>query len=725
MGSSINNYSDYIRFYFITKDKPAYLVKNVLGWREQGLNCKRNEKYHGTLVKVSDQLGFNGEDLAFLQNEYKLELASAEVWLLVEKLNDIGGILKWHKEEFIKADFLTRNIKDKTLFLNFYSSSLQTKIDSYENQNFEVERVTDINNKTIAEINTSTISLEGRSIVQNGLSNISEISVVVGPATSSNFESVRTIPSKVDSQGNERQSYSSSNPYNTLGDFPNISASNLFFDNAVTNDDDIDVSLKVNIELFGSKGTQPNNLILRVTEYDSDSATYSIISDDVIATGIVDSTYVPNFAYNNPDIVDTVFSYEKTIKWNQGICLCWESKGPNNSFTLKGSIEMKTIEVFSASDCKVILYNDVLKKLLEIITGKQNSFYSSVLDSSVGGRLSKIAVTSGLYAREFQKSDPNYKSIKGSISYFLDSISNVFNLGSGVESDGLNEFLVLEELDYFYKEDVKWIFEEQVDESLVEDKNSYYSKLKFGFSKTETTSTSMGLDEPNLKNEFTTHIEITDKEFSKLSEVRADEYALEKLRRDNKYKKPNESYSNDHHCWFLDLILDGTLRQANWFDRLSQIPTGIHSPETFHSMLFSPSRILLRNSSIFNSGLYNKQNNFVNFASSNSNVNLKMNFIDDNLFIKENDNIQISELKTPFFKNEIAEFEYAYSEELKQFIFGSSEVNYKGNNRIIPNFYFKMRWTNQFNETKSGYLLEYSTGDLIRLKFQVSNEEII
>ena len=72
MGNSRKDYSDYIRFYLITEDSPAFLVENVIGWNEFGLDSARNMEYHGTLNKVTKTLGFTKEARSFILDEYNI-----------------------------------------------------------------------------------------------------------------------------------------------------------------------------------------------------------------------------------------------------------------------------------------------------------------------------------------------------------------------------------------------------------------------------------------------------------------------------------------------------------------------------------------------------------------------------------------------------------------------------------------------------------------------------
>ena len=79
----------------------------------------------------------------------------------------------------------------------------------------------------------------------------------------------------------------------------------------------------------------------------------------------------------------------------------------------------------------------------------------------------------------------------------------------------------------------------------------------------------------------------------------------------------------------------------------------------------------------------------------------------------------------PIFKNEIVSFTHPYNEELRNLLFGKTKVNINGEDRMVPNFYFKYEWLNEENEIERGYFLKYEYEDNPTLEFQIANEEII
>ena len=370
-----------------------------------------------------------------------------------------------------------------------------------------------------------------------------------------------------------------------------------------------------------------------------------------------------------------------------------------------------------------------------ILTGFNNKFPSSWLGRkergySQDGFGALIGFVSGLWMRNFKENTDNYKSPKLSLKDGLESISNCFNLGYGVETINNVEKLVLEDISYFYREEIVGSFTSQTNNYKFNiDPKSLYSRLEFGYEKGSESEQQMGLDEPNIKSQYITPLSNSSNKFIKFSKIRADEYKLESLRRKPQEFYPNESLSGDEDNWFLDLKRSNEVgvefEQVQWEDRLEEEPTGIHSPDTFRSMLFTPRAILFRMASNFKSGIYIFKDKFINFISSSSNRNLSMRFIGESQAYKESDNFLISELSRPIFKSEIVEFTHPWSDDIEDLIFGKTEVIINNQKRLVPNYFFKMEFKDDKGEIKRGYYLKHEFEDNPTFTFQLANEEII
>lgn len=722
MSNINNNFSSNVKFHIYSNSEAPLEVTDVIGWYDYGLDAARNLKFHGTLNKVTKVIKFKGESKEYVKRVYESYQALGDLKLVRSRLKTVNNEVVWVQDDPVYADFDTYDIEKGMLSLNFYSNSLMTIIDSHEDDEFELERLETIENKTIDPIDENYVSIKGRSIQSVGQFKFNE--------TNYSISSLNTLLlTDVISNGPDRHSYQ--NPIGITG-ITNITAQALFYDNSTVELLDTNVSLSINFkELNISKGC---SIVIYKFMYNDVSANYDLLDQYIIYTETGDNNVNSYIDWRRSENININFT--KTLKWNEGLSLgVFNPEGGYKYFKAIGDCVIYDVNFFEPSpSIRFMFYNDVLNRLMYILTGEKDRFVSNFLGRkeigySEDGEGGLIGFLSGLWMRGFTSESNNYKSPKISIKDALESISNCFNLGYGVETINNKEKLVSEKINYFYRDEIVGKFPNDVDEHFEIDKNSNYSRLEFNYEKSGGLDQEMGLDEPNVKSQFITPNNKTANKFIKNIKVRADEYKLEDLRRKSVLTNPNDSISGDEDNWFLDLKRnsDPTIKfeQSEWQDRLSKEPTGIHDPSSFRSMLFTPMTILHRFASNFNSGLYLYKEKFINFISSSSNRDLSMQFIGQDIEYKESDNVQIKNINRPIFKNEIVSFKHVWSDEIEDLIFGKTEVIINNQKRLIPNYYFKMEFTNLEGETRRGYYLSHEHSDNPTFRFQLANEEII
>lgn len=748
MANIKNNFSDYIKFYLCSEKYKALLVENIIGWNEYGLDCARNLNYHGTLTQVTKTLGFTKEAKEYIEREFEEFGVLSKMSLIVERLVSEDGNLKWIQDYPVYADFYKKEIQDDVLTISFNSNNLMNKIESYEDEDFELERTQDVNNNEIQEFEKNEVVLEGR--------NIQEIGV-----------SVQSDDYGEEEQDRSSENYSHWNPltkiisngpvYHSSVDVESdssLTASRMFWVGDKTFQETTDESLRfkfgqltVQVEIDAIFKRVEN---LTVSEAKNDERSYIRVRNH---TNQIDSTgyWITNQnvgvtikqLYDDVDENPTHLQIKRSFSNLGNIGNIEHYTGLSLEFPRAYSVIFNTlrIKVFFVpyrtppTNAKFQFLHNTIDRILHIISGKKDILFSNILGKTEqgyneDGELSLIGTVSGLQSRAFSEDSEYYTSPKISLKDVLQSISNTFNLGYGTELIKNKERLIVEDIRYFYRQEVLSRFPKQITNvKRTIDESSYYSGLEFGFEKGGDYENDMGLDEPNIKSAFTTPLNNTSNKFKKLSKIRADEYGLEVLRRKPESTHPIESLSGDEDHWYLDLKRDENdntkFVQKSWSDRLSEAPTGIFDPGSFRSMFFTPFTTMRRFSNIFNSGIYLYKEKFVNFANSSSNQNLRMNFIDEENFYKENEDIQISQLKRPIFKNEKITFTHPYSEELRRMLFGKTKVVVNGVEREVPNFYFKFEWLNEKGNIERGYFLKYEYEDNPTFEFQLCNEEII
>ena len=748
MSNIRNDFSDYNKFYIVSNGIAPLEVKDLIGWDGYGLDAARNLEYHGTLEAVSKKVSFKGEPKRYIEDVYKNTGILADLRLVRLRLKNVDNEVKWVQEDPVYADFETYEIKDNLLSLNFYSNNLMEIISAHEDDDFELETLETIDNETIDELEQNYVTLKGRSMITSG-----ESKTVPRP-NNGGFWSYFTnnvsglIPisliTELISEGPSRHSASTARLIAQNPD--DVSTTGFIYDPTTSN---LNPNTSVKVKVKANQLSIFSDVVCRLSliKYKKrvGLAEYDLIEEKVLyESTIVASDYsgLGWWGYNNLPIPIplTSLTFEATfddVEWDEGIMLAVVKDDANSVVNYKiedTKIFLSEIEYYEQSNSRFLFYHNVINRLMYILTGSKDKFVSNFLGRvelgyDKDGEAGLVGFLSGMWVREFTKDNKNYKSPKISLKDALESISNCFNLGYGVEVIDNQEKLVVEKLSYFYRDDIVGKFPQVINnEEFSVDKKSYYSRLEFGYNKSGGVDQEMGLDEPNIKSQFTCPV-LTKNKFTKDIKVRADEYKLEDLRRSPSNIFPDKQISGDENNWFTDLkrSLDPTIQfeQLHWSDVLDKQPTGIHDPNSFRSMRFTPATILRRFANNFKSGLYLYSNKFINFISGSPNVELSMKFKGEELEYAENDNVRIGDLPSPILKNEIIKFTHPWSDEVEELIFGKTEAIVDGQKRLVPNFYFKMEFENNKGEIVRGYYLKHEFSDNPTFEFQIANEEII
>ena len=740
MANINNNFSDYVRFWISSETSNSILVKNIIGWNNFGLDAARNLVFQGTLTSVSKVLGFTGEAKEYIEKEFKKEGILCKLSLIVERLTEEEDQVLWVQDEPVYADFYTKDEDGGVLSISFNSNNLMDKIESFEEEDLEVERLTDVFNQNIPAINYKEIDLKSRQVQEIGVSQKSDVYLEDLIDRSSGLFWWTPL-TKIISRGPNPHS-----SVDTEGADGSVTASNMFWvaektyqetvdQNLILNFGEIEIQLEIeatfeNIESLNAQDISDEKADIRIVKYNRQSTNY--VNNTTLK--VKDLSSVGSSA---PERISISYSTKGTGLTSE-FFTAFSLEFPRSYSVVLHYLNIRVFyspRIFQPLSVKFSFLHDTISRLLYIISGKEDLLYSSVLGRTEknyiqDGELGLIGSLSGLQARGFSVDSERYSSPQISLKNALRSVSNTFNLGYGVETIDNKEKLIIEDFSYFYRKEIAGKFPVKISNPKRRvDEKSYHVSLEFGYEKGGNYQNEMGLDEPNIKSSFITPIHNTKNKFKKLSNIRADEYGLSELRSKPESTNPLESMTGDKDNWYLDLKRrqndSSEFEQKEWQDRLSSLPLNIFSAITFRSMFFTPMTILRRFSNIFNSSTYIYKNKFINFASSSSNRNLELDFIGENNSYKENQNILISDLKRPIFKNEIIKFNHPYSEDLRKMLFGKTLVTVGGVERLVPNFYFKFEWINEKNEIERGYFLKYEYEDNPVFEFQIANEEII
>ena len=745
MSNISNAYSDTIRFRLTaTNVDSLVLLSEPIGWSDDDLELDRHKDYHGIFTKFTNNLEFINESKDYIERAYERGGINAKLILTKEILIEDGDDLIFKTRYTAIADFSTMVKMQNKVTIKFNSNDLAELLKSHESDDFEIETAEDIDGNELIPLVLDSTEIKGRSIIQSGES-------ILDPLYTPNFFAYGgwynfnfyyagtkgTVETDIVSRGAERHSSVDSK---IVGD-EDTKASNMFYvDQTAVYDSALDglnvgVQYDLEWELSGDanidferykwngsawilQGTHP---LGRYTSIDSFS---SFQLKDFTST-FLDVGFDEGIMLVLNPITDTMFRFHK--------------------HTL---IVSEKTQYDSSPNLDCIFNHDLNSRLLYIISGRNNAYYSKyfgrtdLLDSNGSqiyaedGDGGLIGVMSGLWARAFDKSSVKYKSLTIAWKDLNNSNHAVFNTGIGIETVGLQERVREEDLKYFYQNEVAVRLPNQIKNvKRTVDKDLFFSGMTFGYDKAGDYEDSMGLDEPNTKTDYITPIRKSTKKYKKTSKVRTDEYGMELARRKPQLTYPDEDTRYDEGKWFLDLKrTDGlgyeqregvsTPPDAEW-DRLQALPTGIHSPETYRSMHFTPLRMLLRHAWVFRSGMEKYLSKYIKYISAVSNSQMETWGINDAQPYKENADIKVGDVDRSRFLPEIVEFEHAVSDELMEWINGTTELEYGGEVENIPNMYFKFEYQNENGILERGYLLNLKPNKEGKWKMQLSNENII
>lgn len=714
MGLINQTYTDRVKYELWHEDFGTIVINEPKGWKTDEKEIARNKKYHGIFTKFSNSLKFigNGADrISLIRDIYGI---NADVRLARFERN--GQTDLWDKSYDGYLDISTYKKDGNNVSVKFNTSGLEKMIKARGGEKVEIERLDTIDGEILEELETERIQIDGRRILLRSKFETSELENSIRLEVYSNDGNVRSnlesVPMKLIERSHEHA-------HSIIIDTEHSQ------DNASTGD--MMLAVVDRERMFRIKFDLSFKYWIDKRQY-IDTSFFKVCL----------TKYKNGTLYNNPERIELLnidggwtyqnhifnINYDNDITLLEGESLALEfyinaDFKHNLLHRQRYYIECREIEstltitensYFHATSSKLVLAKELGERLLQIITKKSVKLKSEALGRTDNGynidsKYSLLGFSHGHWIRGFDK-QPNdeenrYKYFTTSFNDYLKNIISTLNLGFGIERNGYNEVAIIEDLKYFYNNNVTIKLPNQVSKiKRSEASELYYSGLKFGYSKGGNYEEAMGLDEYNVKSTFTTVINRVKKTYNKISNYRADSYGLEFARRKPKLDNPTLDTSYDKDIFILDLkrYLSG-YKQRLWQDDFEQEPTGVFSPETATNLRYSPFNTLLRHGWVFASGLTKYLSNYVKYGSSESNSNLTTKLI-GGIEYSENGDIINSELKRPLFVNEWIEFEHIVGYEIMKQVEGTTIINGKK----IFNFYGLIEFINENNNKEFGYL---------------------
>lgn len=703
-----------VRFTLKSKTFDSIIIDKPIGWETDDKEFTRNENYHGIFLNLSNNLTFIGNAYDYIKLVKNTEGVLAELRLVKDERHPITD--EWVQTYSGYLDMITyeEDEDEQKIKLKFNSGGIESVIKSRETELIEIDRVDTIDGELLLPLVPVNLKLPGRNIFLESVWEIAAMSydeeIYVNSQDGNRRNTSTTVPLELLKKSHEQANStflasagSINNGVNTMMLLNNIDRSRSF-------------KVKLTDISFNCSTTknQTNWAYVAISLIKTNNGTnYNIIDRKTIWKAEGDSVNPPRFGgnYGGTQILNGEFDITLNQNESLGIELLLEADLKNGRGDeryanfyfrfLDGNISIQEESYFDASTINAIKPFDLIDRLITINTNQRNIIKSDILQY---GKWKDLLIAHGFWIRGFSREkdfllndeDKKFKPLTTSIKDFLNSFDTIGNIGLGIEKIGYKEKIIIEELTYFYNQNVTIKLPKPVKNlKRTIESNKLYKNVEIGFEKGGEYEEAMGLDEYNVKNTYTTVLNNIGTPYSKVSKYRADSYGSEFARRKPFEIYPTEDTSYDQDPFFFDSknigINEYTVRL--WRDDFNNVPKGIYSPESAFNLRLSPFNSLLRHGWCINAGLTLYPNGKIKYGSSTGNSSLITDYA-------ENGEIFNNKLQRARYLVDIVEFEHEVDFNISQALLGTSNFNGKE----IPNVYGLIEFEHN-GKTESGYLL--------------------
>lgn len=693
------------------------------GWDEDDKELKRSMKVFGVFTELSSDLKFTGIAYDYIYGIYLAYGVEAEILMIKSEKHPETD--EWEVVYTGYLDLITLKIELKSLSCKFNESGFYKKIMARKNEPFELTRLDDINGNNIDELSIKKVELRGQKIFL-----VSKL--IYDP----NNETIRAYHEyKFSGHDFEatavpfQKEYANDDlvdpiqgsfdvPIDNNGNYLDAYPENIFYG---INDRYKQLHIQINLQMswYSNYSADGYRVYFDVVKYKYNNGAYEYV--DTLELGTV---------FNLGDKNNHLFSADFYVQLLEGECLACVIKTRSFSdmnlvFHEGNYLLVEEDSFFDPTVSNVLLPHEAGERLINIMTGVGSAFKSSffgrtnIVDQnqapkySTDGIGAKVGMLYGFWIRGFdatppvipenatdeERSDIIYdQPITTSFDDWFDSYSGTFNLGYGLERSGGKEKIVVEEMEYFFLNEIRVTIPIQVNNvKRSPAKEFMYKSLSFGQKNGGDFEEQMGLDEYNVTTKYSTSLFRTEQTFVKETEYRKDGYPIETLRRKSKETHPTEDTDNDQAIFMYDMkdVPGGTYTGILWPDRFEEAPKNVFSPETAPNLWLSPANCLLRFGWWLKASLALQKSNYIRYSSSTGNSDLVTKLIGKEE-LKERAKIKNGDLERNRFVPEWIEFDAVASREIINQVYGSTDG--------IPNFYGLVSFINERNVQEFGYL---------------------
>lgn len=731
-------------------------IQAPIGWGDDDLEIVRNKKLHGVKTVVSNDLKFTLDGRDFINNVRDIYGINADLRMTVDEKNPVDDI--WTRQYSGLLDLSTYSEENEKVAVKFNSSNLLKTIKSRQNEKVELDRLDTLDGTVLEPLFKPTVYLEGRKILLQSSLETGEnepdasLRMFKGGLDTKTWIGEIGIPLAIKFKSDTLIHAILTGA--TRGEEKTVMTDGVveYMFYAVNDREKIlDLNIQLNMRMEVTQLNDYENASLKIMMVVYKDKTDYIVKEEILIKDygapiqgqvfIVDEELIrPAFVLDEGESLSLIVYFKAGLGTILG--------GGEYEVVLSNMDNTLFIEEdsqFPSSHADFYLPHDIGNRLVEIMTDRDDAFYSEVLGTrknhgySEDGEFSLVGVMNGFQIRGFEPDpipapppDPDgvenlYKSPTTSWKDFLETFLNIGNLGMGIEEFGFQERVRIEDLGYFYNRNVLIKIGKDIEEagfqySQVSDvKRSeapqhYYSGLEFGYQRVVEYEEAHGLDEFNAVNTYTTNINRLDNVYNKTCRYRADGYGIEFARRMPFSDFSTEDTKYDKDMFLFDMRTSPTeiFQMRPWITDFEVIPTGVYDPNSAPNFRLTPFNTLLRHGWTFGAGLVKYPNQYVRYGSSEFNSKLTTQQYGKSAY-SENGKIENVELDKARFIPEIVEFTHEVDFDLLMEVNGKTILSGKE----VPNFYGLVGFLNERGQIEYGWLmnLKPNSGRFTLLKY--------
>ena len=709
-----------------------------LNWDEDDKRLVRNIESWGVFTELSNDLEFVGDGRDYIISVFENQGTEAQLVLERWELRDINVGYELDYQGFL--DLKTYSLNDRKVSIQFLTGGLQSLIESQFDENYELERTTDIDGDSIPALEYKSITWEGRRIFlesasgspnqlqQDGffcqVNNDNDRLGAFVPTLSQLYESDGLDIFGVTPQAPNRGVQNS--PLSQSPLFPLPTSSEVLFINQTDVDRTVMVKVNLNFDFNlrdpfqGATSTQFDErsnyiLVIGLAKYlRTDAAppgTYEFVENIALTsssdwwTQIVQPNDIGNLQGESPffdiilepqqAIVPVVYALE-TSPTPADVVMQIDFSNINMTYSLQEN------SVFPTTTFNSLKLYDAFKRMLEIYTADNDRFRSEYFR---GGLFKDVLLSSGKHIRNlpFQTEDSS-PTAKISISLKdLYETNNYFNLGWHVERIQNKEYFVVEDKPYYFQNQVVLDLGDVANLVVASKPEFLFKSVTLGNGKAGDYEEVQGLQEYNARSSYVTALKTSDNEYDVEGKVRADLVGAELARRKNYTVAPNTDTRYDNENFLFDSKLKGgdEYELKVWQDSLDSEPI-CYDPQTAGNLLLTPFRSLERHSLCFNAGTRAYQDLFTRYSSGSGATDVATQLPNEPLRY-ENGDIINSDLKIPLYEAVEYTFNRQVTTDIRRLLNDKTLVN----GRLIPNVYFLIKFAFK-TKIYYGYISEVS-----------------